>query len=295
MRVVVGVRGRDEQQIERQPDPVAPDLHVALLQDVEQADLDPLGEVGELVDRHDPAVGPGDQPVVDRQLVGQVATLGDPDRVDVADQVGHARVGGGELLRVPILPADPVDGDPVALLRHERAASSADRTVRVIVHLAPGDRRDAFVQQVDDAADQPGLGLPALAEQDQVVPGEDPAFERRQHGVVEPHDPLEQRFRPSELGEQAGPELLLHAPVRVPRGPELTEGGGHRHGNHDTQPGEIRAYAIVRGAKPLPYRRAATWRATSAASTSRRDARRMTDETATTCGSWLGTRSCANR
>ena len=71
VRVVVGVRGRDEQQVERQPDPVAADLDVALLQDVEQRDLDPLGQVGELVDRHDAAVGPRDHPVVDRELVGR--------------------------------------------------------------------------------------------------------------------------------------------------------------------------------------------------------------------------------
>jgi hypothetical protein len=44
--VVLGVRGRDEQQVERQAQRVAADLDVALLQHVEQRDLDALGEVG---------------------------------------------------------------------------------------------------------------------------------------------------------------------------------------------------------------------------------------------------------
>ncbi len=71
VRVVVGVRGRDQQQVERQPDPVAADLDVALLQDVEQRHLDALGQVGELVDRHDAAVRARDHAVVDRELVAR--------------------------------------------------------------------------------------------------------------------------------------------------------------------------------------------------------------------------------
>ena len=98
VRVVVGVRGRDQQEVERQPDPVAADLHVALLQDVEQRHLDALGEVGQLVDRDDAAVRARDHAVVDRELVGEVPALGHPDRVDVADQVGDGRVGRRELL-----------------------------------------------------------------------------------------------------------------------------------------------------------------------------------------------------
>ena len=52
-RVVLGVGRRDDVQVERQPDDEAADLDVALLEDVEEADLDPLGEVRQLVDRED--------------------------------------------------------------------------------------------------------------------------------------------------------------------------------------------------------------------------------------------------
>ena len=63
--VVLGVGAGDDEQVERQADREAADLDVALLEDVEQADLDALGEVGQLVDREDAAVGARDEPVVD--------------------------------------------------------------------------------------------------------------------------------------------------------------------------------------------------------------------------------------
>ena len=53
------------------------DLDVLLLHQVEEADLHLLREVGQLVDGEDVAVGPRDDPVVDRLLVGEIAALGD--------------------------------------------------------------------------------------------------------------------------------------------------------------------------------------------------------------------------
>ena len=53
VRVVLGVGRRDQHHVERQADLVAADLDVALLEHVEQADLDALGEVGQLVDGED--------------------------------------------------------------------------------------------------------------------------------------------------------------------------------------------------------------------------------------------------
>ncbi len=229
VRVVVGVRGGHEQEVEREPDPVAADLDVALLEDVEQGDLDAFGQVGELVDRDDAPIGPGDHPVVDRELVGQVPALGDPDGVDVADQVGHARVRCRELLRVPVLAADPADRRRVPVLGEEGTAGRADRVVRVVVHLAPRDRRRLLVQEVHDLADQAGLGLPPFAEHHEVVACEETAFEHRQHGVLEPHDLREQRDARAELLEQVRAELLLDAPIREPGRSELGDRRGLRH------------------------------------------------------------------
>ena len=50
VRVVLGVGRGDQHHVERQAELVAPDLDVALLQHVEETDLDPLGEVRQLVD-----------------------------------------------------------------------------------------------------------------------------------------------------------------------------------------------------------------------------------------------------
>ena len=100
VRVVVGVRGGDQQEVERKADPVPADLHVAFLEDVEQRHLDPLGQIGKLVDAHDAAVRPRDEAVMDGQLVGEIPPLRDADGVDVTDQIRDGDVRRGELLRV---------------------------------------------------------------------------------------------------------------------------------------------------------------------------------------------------
>ena len=58
----------------------------------------------------------GHEAVVDRQLVGEVAALGDLDRVDLADQVGDRRVGRGQLLAEAALAVHPLDRRVVATL-----------------------------------------------------------------------------------------------------------------------------------------------------------------------------------
>ena len=86
---------------------MAPYLHVTLLQHVEQTDLDALGEVGEFVHREDAAVGTRHQAVVDRQLIGEITTLGHADRIDFTDQVGDGGVGRGKFLPQPIITMNP--------------------------------------------------------------------------------------------------------------------------------------------------------------------------------------------
>jgi hypothetical protein len=229
MRVVVGVGGDHEQDVQREPDPVAADLDVALLQDVEQRHLDALGEVGELVDRDDPPMRARDHAVVDRQLVGQVPTLGHADRVDVADQVRDARIRGRELLAVALVGREPGDRCGVAFGSDQLAATRADGPVRVIVDLAAGDHGDGIVKEVDDRADQAGLGLTALAQEDQVVPREDPAFERREDGVLEAEDAGEQFLPQLETAQEVRSELLLDGPVGGAGGAQFTDGAWLRH------------------------------------------------------------------
>ena len=177
-RVVLRVRRGDHVQVQRQTDGEPADLDVALLEHVEQPDLDPLGEVGQLVDRDDAAVGARDQAVVEGQLVRQVAALGDLDRVDLADEVGDRDVRRGELLGVAPVARQPVDGGLVAVALHDGLGGRADRRVRVVVELAAADDRDPLVEQADQQAGHPGLRLAAFAEEHDVVAGQDRVLDR---------------------------------------------------------------------------------------------------------------------
>ena len=113
--VVLGVGGEDDGDVEREADGVALNLHVAFLHDVEERDLDFAGEVGELVDGEDAAIGAGKQAVVHGELGAEVLiAAGGFDGVDVADEVGYGDVGGGELFDEAVVGGEPGDGRFVA-------------------------------------------------------------------------------------------------------------------------------------------------------------------------------------
>jgi small ligand-binding sensory domain FIST len=61
---------------------------------------------------------------------------------------------------------------------------------------------DGFVEQPCDSPDQTGLALPALAEQHEVVAGQQRALNLRYHGLVEPDDAGETRFASTESRKQ---------------------------------------------------------------------------------------------
>ena len=144
---------------------------------------------------------------MDGQLIAEVAPLGDPDRVDLADQVRDRRVGCGELLRVALLGGQPRQLGGVAVLGDEVAAAAADRRVRVVVDLASGDRRDGVVEQRDERADEPGLGLAALAEQHHVLAGEDRVLDLRDDRIVVAADPAEQLLVVAQLADEVAAKL----------------------------------------------------------------------------------------
>ncbi len=195
VRVVLGVGRREQHEVERQVDLVAAHLDVALLEHVEQADLDALGQVGQLVDGEDAAVRAGHEAVVQRELVGQVATLGHLDRVDLADQVGDRGVGGGQLLAVAPAAVHPLDRRVVPVLGDEVAGVPGHRGVRVVVDLGPGHDRHPLVEQLGEGADHAGLRLAPLPQEDHVVPGEQGVLELREHGVLVAEHDGEQRPR----------------------------------------------------------------------------------------------------
>ena len=146
--VVLGVGAEDQQHVERQPDRIALDLDVPFLEDVEQADLDLAGEIRQLVDREDAAVRPRQQPVVHRQLVGELQRGARRlDRIEVADHVGDGHVGRRELLDVARVARQPRDRQRRPLPRDACAARGTERRERIVVDLAararPGSLRRA--------------------------------------------------------------------------------------------------------------------------------------------------------
>ena len=113
--VVFRVGREDHRQIEVQPHRVAADLHVPLFEDVEEPDLNLGGQVGELVDAEDAAVGARNQAEMHGHLAREITALGVLDHVDFADQVGDGHVGRGQLFVIALVAADPGDRRAVAL------------------------------------------------------------------------------------------------------------------------------------------------------------------------------------
>ena len=86
------------------------------MHDVEEADLDFAGEIGEFVDGENAAIGAGQQAVVDAEFVGDVlARAGGFDGIDVTDHVGDGDVGGGEFFDIAVVAAQPGDGSIVTV------------------------------------------------------------------------------------------------------------------------------------------------------------------------------------
>ena len=221
--VVLGVGRRHQHHVEGQADLVAPDLHVALLEHVEQSHLDALGQVGELVDGEDAPVGAGHQAVVHGELVGEVAALGHLDRVDLADQVGDRGVGGGQLLAVAVVAVDPGDGGVVAVVGHQGSGLGGDGGVGVVVDLGTGDDRQPFVEQADETADHAGLGLAPLPQHDHVVAGQQSVLDLGDDGVLVAENVVEQGLAGADAAHGVAAQLLAHRHRRPAGGSQLAE------------------------------------------------------------------------
>ena len=113
--VVLGIRAEHQQHVEAEPDRVALDLDVALLKDVEQADLHLARQIGQLVDGEHAAVRARQQAVMHRHLVAELAGApGRLDRIDVSDHVRNRDIRCRELLDVAIVARPPHHGQIVA-------------------------------------------------------------------------------------------------------------------------------------------------------------------------------------
>jgi hypothetical protein len=106
--VILGIRARDNHDVEGQANFVALDLNVFFFHEVEQTDLDLLRQIGKLVDRENTPVGTRHQAVVNGFLVGQIASFGHLDRVDLPHEIRDRYVRRGELFPVAMITIDPL-------------------------------------------------------------------------------------------------------------------------------------------------------------------------------------------
>jgi hypothetical protein len=152
--------------------------------------------------------------------------FGDTDRVYLTDEVCDRDIGRGQLLTVTRVAADPLEGCRVALLGDQVLRMLRDRVEGIVVHLAAENNGDLIVQQVDHRADQPRFGLTALAQEDDVLPGEDRVLELRDHGFFEAEDAGEDVLTLAHLVDKIAPHLLLDGLDLVTGAAQLTESGG---------------------------------------------------------------------
>ena len=163
---------------------------------------------------------------MEREFIGQIATLGHLDGVDLADEISDRSIGSGQLLPEAILTMHPVDGCIVAPFGDEIAGVLGNRVIGIVVDLGTGDDGHPFVEQSGERTDHAGLGLTAFAEEDDVMTGEQCVLELRQHGVLIAEHVGEQRFTGPNAGDGVGPQLLLDRTAGPARGSQGTESCG---------------------------------------------------------------------
>src|SRR5579885_202071 len=173
IRIVFGVGAGNDIHVQRQPHFIAANLYIALFHNIQQADLDALGQIGQFVDAEDAPVGAWDQAVVDGQFVGQIATLGHANGVHFADQVRDGDVRRCQLFAIAPVAANPGDSHIIALFFDLDAAGFANRGVRIVVDLAACNNGHFLIQQIDEAARNAGFCLAALSQEDDVLLRED--------------------------------------------------------------------------------------------------------------------------
>jgi hypothetical protein len=107
--VILRIGAEDQADVQIQPDRIAANLHVALLQHVEQSHLNARRQIRQLVDGENPAIAARDQPVVHRRFIRQVSALGMFHQIDLADQIGDGHIRRGQLFVVAVVAMHPFD------------------------------------------------------------------------------------------------------------------------------------------------------------------------------------------
>ena len=127
--------------------------------------------------------------------------------------VARALAAPGMVSRLELPHAPRVVGVAFLLylaLGHQVAGVPRGGVRGIVVDLRAGDHRQPLVEQVGEGPDDPRLRLAPLAEEDDVVPGEEGVLQLRKDGLLVAEDPRHERFAGGDAGGGVAPDLLLH-------------------------------------------------------------------------------------
>src|SRR6267154_87244 len=147
---------------------------------------------------------------MDGFLVGEITTLSDFDRIDLANKIRYRNIRGREFFRVAGVAMDPDNLCRVTFLRRQLHASTANRRKRIVKDLAARKRRRVLVEQAGQRADDPRLRLPALAEKNHVMTGEHAVFDLRDYGFLVADDSRQDLLAAPQPREQILAHLHPH-------------------------------------------------------------------------------------
>ncbi len=210
--IVGGRVGRKQNQhVQVESHRIPADLHVALLQDIEQADLHQFVQFGQFVHGKDAAMHARDQPEMERFLGRHAGAAGQLGRVDFADQVGELGAGR-EAFGIPIVAPPPGDRNIVLrLFGHQPLAGRRDGPIGIFVDRNPGDIEvgNFFVQKSCQQPHQAALGLSFFAQEQHVVLRDQADRDLGDHGFVVANDPWKQLLSVRQHANEIVVYLLL--------------------------------------------------------------------------------------
>ena len=231
-----GVRRKQQHHVDVKLYGIPANLHVPLFEDVEHPHLHEFVEFGQLVHGEDAAVHPRDQAEVKRLLARHTRAPREFRRIDLADDVGELR-SRGEPFGVPLAAGPPGDRHIGRIPRgHEPPAGRRDRMEGVVMQRDRGivEVRQVLVEKPHELPHQPALGLPLLAEEEHVVPGDQGDVDLGNHRVVVADDSGKEFVAILQHAEKVAADLILDTAALPAARPQVRKRGRQSLAGHTT-------------------------------------------------------------
>src|SRR5438876_945782 len=129
--VMLGIRAEDQAHVQIQPERIPANLHIPLLQHIEQADLNARRHVLHCVDGENPAIGTRDQAIVHRRFIRKIPPFGMFHQVDLPDQIRDGDIRRRQFFLIPIAAMRPLNFRIIRLLGDDALSHFRGRGDRV--------------------------------------------------------------------------------------------------------------------------------------------------------------------